>query len=69
MNEPFLRKTLVSYFSSDIHLYIEKIPVEKLSKVQEMELKMYTPVGPKFFFEKIKLKVLHYIQGDFISNA
>ena len=31
-----------------------------------MELKTYTPVGPKFVSEKIKFKVLHYIQHDFI---
>ena len=30
-----------------------------------MELKTYTPVGPKFVFEKIKFKVLHYIKHDF----
>ena len=45
---------LVSFFSSDIPLYIEKNPVEKLCKVLEIELKAYTPVGPKFVFEKIK---------------
>ena len=33
-----------------------------------MELKTYTPVGPKFVFEKIKFKVLHYIQYDFIRQ-
>ena len=33
-----------------------------------MELKMYTPVGPKFVFEKIKFKVLHYISHDFICQ-
>ena len=32
----------------------------------EVELKTYTPVGPKIVFEKIKFKVLHYIQNDFI---
>ena len=57
---------LVSLFSSNIPLYIEKNPVEKLCKVLEMELKTYTPVGPKFLFEKIKFRVLHYIQHDFI---
>ena len=31
-----------------------------------MELKMYTLVDPKFVFEEIKFKVLHYIQHDFI---
>ena len=51
---------LVSFFSSTIPLYIEKNPVEKLCKVLEMELKTYTPVGPKF-----KFNVLHYIQHDF----
>ena len=33
-----------------------------------MELKTYTPVGPKFVFEKIKFKVLQYIQLDFICK-
>ena len=32
------------------------------------ERKTYTPVGPKFVFEKIKFKVLHYIQHDFIRQ-
>ena len=59
---------LVSFFSSNIPLYIEKNPVEKLCKVLEMELKTYTPVGLKFVFEKIKFKVLHYIQHDFIRQ-
>ena len=67
-NEPFLRKMLVPFFSSNIPLYIEKNPAEKLCKVLEMELKMYTSVGPKFVFEKIKFKVLHYIQHDFIRQ-
>ena len=67
-NEPFLRKMLVSFFSSNIPLYIGKNPVEKLCKVLEMELKTYTPVGLKFVFEKIKFKVLHYIQHDFIRQ-
>ena len=59
-NEPFLRKMLVSIFSSNIPLYIGKIPVEKLCKVLEMELKTYTPVVLKFDFEKIKVKVLQF---------
>ena len=67
-NEPFLRKMLESFFSSNIPLYIGKNPVEKLCKVLEMELKTYTPVGLKFVFEKIKFKVLHYIQHDFIRQ-
>ena len=33
-----------------------------------MELKTYTPVGPKFIFEKFKFKVFHYIQHDFIDQ-
>ena len=33
-----------------------------------MELKTYTPTGLKFVFEKIKFKVLHYIQHDFIRH-
>ena len=59
---------LASSFSPNIPLYTEKNPVEKLCKVLEMELKMYTPVGPKFIFKKIKFKVLHYIQHDFIRQ-
>ena len=66
--EPFLRKKLVSLFSSIIDLYIEKNPVEKLCKVVEMKLKTYIPVGPKFVFENIRFKVLHYIQHDFIHK-
>ena len=60
-------ETFTFYFST-IPLYIKKNPVEKLCKVLEMELKMYTPVNPKFVFEKIKFKVLHYIQRDFIRQ-
>ena len=60
---------LVSFFSANIPLYIEKNPVEKSCKVLEMELKMYTPVSPKFVFKKIKVKVLHYIQHDFIRQC
>ena len=59
---------LVSLFSSNIHSNIEKNPVEKLRKVLEMELKTYTPVGPKFVHKKIKFYVLHYIQHDFIRQ-
>ena len=33
-----------------------------------MKLKTYTTVSPKFVFEKIKFKVLHYIQHDFICQ-
>ena len=47
---------------------MEKNPVEKLSKVLEIELKTYTPVGPKFVFEKINFIVLYYIQHDFICQ-
>ena len=43
--------------------------MEKLCKLLEMELKTYTPVSPKFIFEKIKFKVLHYIQHDFICQC
>ena len=67
-NESFLRKMLVSFLGSNILLYIEKGPVEKLCKVLEMELKTYTPVDPKLVFKKIELKFLHYIQLDFIGQ-
>ena len=33
-----------------------------------MELETYTPVGSKSVFKKIKFKVLHYIQDDFIRQ-
>ena len=33
-----------------------------------MQLKMCTPVDPKFVFENIKFEVLHYIQHDFIRQ-
>ena len=59
---------LVSIFSTNIPLYIEKNPVEKLCKVLEMELETYTLVGPKLVFEKIKFKLLHQIQHDFIRQ-
>ena len=59
---------MLLFFSSNIPLYIGKNPVEKLCKVLEMEFKMYTPVGLKFVSEKIKFKVLDYIQHDFIRQ-
>ena len=59
---------LVPLFSSNIPLYIKKTPVEKLSKVLVMELKTYTPVGPKFVFGKIKFKVLYCNQLDLIRQ-
>ena len=59
---------LVSFFSSNIPLYIGKNPVEKPCKVLEMEPKTYTPVGLKFVFEKVKFKVLPYMQHDFIRQ-
>ena len=58
----------VSFFTSNIPLYIEKNPVEKLCKVLQMELKTCTPVSPKFVFEKMKFKFLHYIQHGFIRQ-
>ena len=66
--QPFFRKMIALFFSSNIPLYIEKNPVEKPCKVLEMELQTYTPFSLKFVFEKIKFKVLHYIQHDFISQ-
>ena len=60
---------LLSFFSSNIPLCTGKNTVEKLCKILEMELKMYTPVGLKFVFEKIKFKVLHYIEHDFVRHC
>ena len=34
-----------------------------------MELKTYNQVSPKFVFEKVNFKVLHYIQHDFIRQC
>ena len=59
---------LVSLFSANIPLHIEKNNVEKLCKVLVIELKTYTPVGLNFVFEKMKFKVLHCIQHDFICQ-
>ena len=56
-SELFLRKLLISFFSSNIPLYTGKSPEEKLCKVLEMELKTHSPVGLKFISEKIKFKV------------
>ena len=53
---------LASFFTSNIPLHIEQNPVKK------MELKMYIPVGLKLVFQKIKFKVLHYIEHDFIRQ-
>ena len=47
---------------------LKKIPWKNYVRFLEMELKTYTPLGPKFFFEKIKFKVLHYIQHDLIRQ-
>ena len=68
-NESFLLEVLVLYFSSKIPLHIEKNPMEKFCKILEMELKMFTPVSPIIFFKKIKFKVFHYIQHDFICQC
>ena len=46
-NEPFFRKMLVSIFSSNIPLYIEKNTTEELCKVLEMELKNVQHSQPK----------------------
>ena len=54
--------------SSNISPYIVEKSREKFCKILEMELKMYTLVGPKFVLEKIKFRVLHYIQHNFIRQ-
>ena len=43
--------------------------MEKSYKVLETKLKMYTAVSPNFDFEKIKFKVLHHIQEDFMPRS
>ena len=66
--EPFLRKILLPFFCCNI-LHIEKSPAEKSCKVLEMEIKTYTPISLRLVFEKIKFKVLQYIQHVSIVNA
>ena len=68
-NEPFLCEMLVSFFSSNVPLYIGKNSVEKLCKDLEMKFKTYTLVSLKFVFEKIKFNVLRCIQHDFIRQS
>ena len=63
----FCTKFWYSFFSSNIPLYIGK-NLWKNYAVLEIELKTYTPVSLKFVFEKIKFKVMHYIQSDFICQ-
>ena len=59
---------LAWFFNSNVPLYIEKNTVDQLCKVLGTELKTCNPVGWKFIFEKIKFKILHYIQHDFIRQ-
>ena len=68
VNEPFSRRMLVFFLSLVFFYTVKKNLVGKLCKVLEMELKRYTPVGPKFIFQKIKFDILHYIQHDFICQ-
>ena len=68
-NEPFLRKMLVLFFSSNIPLYIVENPVEKLCKFLEMKLQTYTPVGLKFVFGKSDLKFCIIFNMISFANA
>ena len=52
VNKPFLCKMLVSFFSFNIPLYVEKNLVEKLCEALEIELKTYTLVNPSSFSRK-----------------
>ena len=58
--EPFFRKILVYFFSSNIPLHIEKILWKNYVRFWKWKS------APKLVFEKIKFKVLHSIQHDFI---
>ena len=51
-NKSFLGKVLVSLFSFNITLYIEKNPEEKLCKVLEIEFKTYSPTQSKIRFRE-----------------
>ena len=66
-NEPFLRKMLVSFFSSNILLYIEKNSVEKSCRVLEMELKS-TPQSTQNSFSR-KSDITFCIIFNMISFA
>ena len=55
-------------FYALIFIYILEKFCGKKCNVLEIELKTYTPVGPEFAFEKIKFKVLCYIQHDFLRQ-
>ena len=68
-NEPFLRKMLVSFFSSNIPLYIAENLVEKLCTFLEMKLQAYTPVGLKFVFVKSDLKFCIIFNMISFANA
>ena len=68
-NSSDLRKMLMSFFSSNIPLYVEKNTMGKSYKVLETKLKMYNAVSSNFDFEKIKFKVLHHIQEDFMARS
>ena len=60
---------VVSFFSSNIPLFIENNPVEKFCKVLEMEFKTYTPVGQNSFSRKSTLKFCIIFNTYFISLA
>ena len=69
-NECLLCKILITERAL-ILVYILKKSLAKIMKSYENGTSIayifnYTPVGPKFVFKKIKFKVLHYIQHDFI---
>ena len=55
-NESFLRKMLVSFFSSNIPLNIEKNPMEEICKVLKIKFKTWNPVDPKFVFKKNQIQ-------------
>ena len=60
---------LVSFFSSNISLYIEKNSVEQLCKVLEMELKTYTESVQNSFSRKSNLKFCIIFNMISFANA
>ena len=65
----FLQNASISCFSSNICLYIEKNPVEKLCKVLEMELETYIPVSQNSFSRKSDLKFCIIFNMILFANA
>ena len=65
-NEPFLRRMLVLFFSSNIPL---ENPMEKLCKVLEVEIKTYTQATQNSFSKKSNIKFCIIFNMISLANA